>query len=61
LLDKVREVEEHAPCATRADMAALTAEVAATCAEVADPDLAIRRSTQASQSCSSGKQSDSGA
>ena len=41
LLDKVREVEEHAQAATRADMAALTVEVRALRAELADRDPAI--------------------
>lgn len=38
LLDKVREVEEHAQAATRADMAALTDEVRALRVELAEQD-----------------------
>jgi len=38
LLDKVREVEEHAQAATRADMNALTNEVRALRAELAARD-----------------------
>jgi voltage-gated potassium channel len=41
LLDKVREVEEHAQAVTRADMAALTTEVRALRAELAERDPAI--------------------
>jgi voltage-gated potassium channel len=41
LLDKVREVEEHAQAATRADMVALTAEVGALRRELAERDPAI--------------------
>ena len=41
LLDKVREVEEHAQAATRADMLTLTAEVRALRQELADHDPAI--------------------
>jgi voltage-gated potassium channel len=41
LLDKVREVEEHAQAATRADMAALTTEVRALRAELAERDPVI--------------------
>ena len=41
LLDKVREVEEHAQAATRADMATLTAEVRALRAELAARDLTV--------------------
>jgi voltage-gated potassium channel len=40
LLDKVREVEEHAQAATRADMNALTNEVRALRAELAARDPA---------------------
>jgi len=41
LIDKVREVEEHAQAATRADVSALTAEVRALRHELADRDTAI--------------------
>jgi voltage-gated potassium channel len=41
LLDKVREVEEHAQAVTRADMAALTTEVRALRQELAERDPAI--------------------
>jgi voltage-gated potassium channel len=41
LLDKVREVEEHAQAATRADMHALTVEVRALRAELAERDPVI--------------------
>jgi len=41
LIDKVREVEEHAQSATRADVASLTAEVRALREELAARDLAM--------------------
>jgi hypothetical protein len=40
-IDKVREVEEHTQGATRADMTALTAEVRALRAELAEPEPVI--------------------
>jgi voltage-gated potassium channel len=41
LIDKVREVEDHAQAATRADVKALTAEVHALRSELADRNPAV--------------------